>query len=256
MTPFDTRGKELKATAVSLQASGTDGHKKTRTFPELILIQRNPAIQQAWREVASAISENETLPENERLPEPYFARAEIWASAKNYSASLQDYLTAIKYARTANRDLLTYSAYFDKLYDVTQKLQNVPVPATGAESDLSFAARRHYSQGYSDYFSGDLQEALDRFDSANQLAPDQPLYWYYRALTHRRLGDDQRAQHDALMGAFFERQFASWRRRSLNHAFSRVQGETRTWLESYRRGSPTGRLLRDYSKRQATAGPS
>ena len=244
-TPFDTRTKELSATAVSLRTIGPEDRKRV-TLPELILLQDNPAVQQAWREVTDAISENETLPENDRLPEPYFARAEIWASVKNYSDSLQDYLTAIRYARKANRDLLTYSAYFDKLYDVAEKLQNVPVAATGAESDLSFAARRHYSEGYSKYFTGELQHALDRFDSAIRLAPDQPLYWYFRALTHRRLGDGQRAQHDALMGAYFERQFAPCRRRSLNHAFVRIQGEARTWLEAYRLGSPSHRLLRVY----------
>lgn len=244
-TQFERRAKELKATAISLHAIGSR-NSKTLNLPELILLQHNPAVQQAWREVADAISENETLPEDERLPEPYFARAEIWASVKNYSDSLQDYLTAIKYARRANRDLLTYSAYFDKLYDVAERLQSMPVTATGAESDLSSAARRHYSEGYTKHFTGELQHALGHFDSAIRLDPDQPLYWYFRALTHRRLGDVQRAQHDALMGAYFERQFASSRRRSLNHAFVRVQGESRAWLESYRLGSPSHRLLRAY----------
>ena len=237
--PFDTRGKELKATAIALRAA----HRKAPTLPELILIQDNPAIQQAWREVSEAVAENETLPENERYPDPYFARAEIWASVNNYSDSLQDYLTGIAYARKANRDLLSYSAYFDKLLDVAEKLQELPVPAKGAHPDLSVLARQHYSQGYGHLFTGKLQEALDRFDNAVQLAPDQPLYWYFRALTQRRLGDDQRAQHDALMGAYFERQFAGWRQRSLDHAFIRVQGEWRMWLESFRLGWPSHRLL-------------
>jgi len=244
VTPFETRGNEFAATAVSLRAKGKKNQPRELTLPELILTQKNPAIQQAWREVARAVSENETLPEDQRLPEPYFARAEIWAAAKNYSDSLQDYLTAIKYARKANRDLLTYSAYFDKLYEVTQKLKEIPVPAAGTHADYAFAAREHYSHGYSEFFSGDLREAMDRFDSAVQLAPDHPLYWYFRALTHRRLGDIQRAQHDVLMGAFFERRYPEWRRRSLNVSFTRVQGKTRKWLESYRRGSPTNRLLR------------
>jgi tetratricopeptide (TPR) repeat protein len=247
VTPFATRAKELKATAMSLRAVGS-AKRSAQSFPELILTQKNPAIQQAWRELSLAISENETLPESERLPEPYFARAEVWASVTNYSDSLQDYLTAIKYARKSNRDLLSYSQYFDKLYDVAEKLQKVPVPAVGAESDPSFAAKDHYSRGNSSYFTGDLQEALDRFDSAVQLAPDQPLYWYFRALTHRRLGDQQRAQYDALMGAFFERECPPWQRRSLHGALTRVQGEMRTWLESYRLGSPTNRLLREYDQ--------
>ena len=50
--------------------------------------------------------------------EPYFARTEIWSAVGNYSDSLQDYLTGIQYARQANRDLLSYSIYFDKLVNV------------------------------------------------------------------------------------------------------------------------------------------
>lgn len=253
VTPFATRAKELKATAVSLRAISSDNRHR-QTLPEIILTQENPAIQQAWREVAVAISENDTLPESERLPEPYFARAEIWASVNNYSDSLQDYLTGIKYARKSNRDLLSYSTYFDKLYDVAERFQAVPVPATGSQSEPSSAAREHYSHGNSKFFTGDLREAVDRFDSAVQLAPDQPLYWYFRALTYRRLGDNQRAQYDALMGAYFEREFAPWGRRSLDRALTRVQGGMRTWLESYRLGSPTNRLLRDYDIRLSVAG--
>jgi hypothetical protein len=243
VSTIDSRMKELRATAISLRA-GTSGKKQS--LPELILLQDNPATQRAWREVSDAISENEALPESERLPEPYFARAEIWASVKNYSDSLQDYLTAIKYARKTNRDILTYSEYFDQLYDVAEKLQNIPVPAQGAESVPHIAARDHFNHGYRSFFLGNLEEAVDRFDSAVQLAPDQPLYWYFRALAHKLLGDEQKAQHDALMGASFERQLVSFRRLDLNKDLTRVQGPMRTWLETYRLGSPTHRLLRRF----------
>lgn len=246
VSTISARTKELKAKAVALRADDT-GQKQS--LPEIILIQDSPAIQQAWREVSIAISENEVLPENERLPEPYFARAEIWASVRNYTDSLQDYLTAIRYARTSNRDILSYSEYFDRLYDVAERLQAMPVTAAGAESLPYLAAHNQYGDGYSKFFVGDLLEALDRFDSAIRLAPDQPVYWYFRAITHKRLGDEERAQHDALMGASFERQFESWRRRSLNGALHRVQGPMRTWLESYRLGSPNNRVLIQYEVR-------
>jgi len=251
--PLDIRIEELKATAISLR-SGHSGSPSNQTFPELIAIQPNRSIQQAWRDIAAAISDNDVLPENERLPEPYFARAEIWASVNNYSDSLQDYLTAIKYARTSNRDIISYSEYFDRLYEVVEKFQNMPAPATGAESEMHFAAQRHYGEGCSKFFAGDLWEALKRFDSAIQLAPDQAVYWYFRALTHKRLGDEERAQHDALLGASFERQLTPSRRRAINGSLTRVQGTMRAWLESYRLGSPTHRLLRQYEVRMSTAG--
>jgi tetratricopeptide (TPR) repeat protein len=243
VSPIESRVKELKATALALDEVGFG---KKQSFPELILLQNNPATQRAWQEVSNAISENESLPEIERLPDPYFARAEIWASVKNYSDSLQDYLTAIKYARKANRDILTYSEYFDRLYSVAENLQNTPVPAQGAEPTTQIAARGHYSQGYQKFFIGQLAESKDRFDSAIQLSPDQPLYWYFRALTFKLLGDESRAQHDALMGASLERQLVSFRRADLNKELTRVQGPMRTWLETYRLGSPTNRLLVKY----------
>ena len=255
VTTFHARARELKATAISLRAS-RQKTGKTTTLPELILLQNKPAIRRAWKEVTEAIAENEALPEKERLPEPYFARAEIWASVENYSDSLRDYLTAIKYARRANRNLLSYSVYFDKLYDVAGKLRNMPVPARGAERKTARSARKHFGHGYSKYFRGELTEALTHFDSAVQLAPDQPSYWYFRALIHRRLRDDQRAQHDALMGAYFERQLTPHRRRMLNRCFSRVQGKTRTWLESFRQGAPIPNRLGVHNVRLDAAGRS
>ena len=116
---------------------------------ELILLQPNPAIQKAWQDVANAITENEVLSVADRFPEPYFARVAIWAAAGNYPDSLQDYLTGIRYVRRANRDLLPYSAYFDKLLHAAGKLQELPAPEKGAQPDLSVLARQHYSHGYS-----------------------------------------------------------------------------------------------------------
>jgi hypothetical protein len=246
VSTVNARVKQLKATAKALRAVGSDGKQ---SLPELILTQENPAIQKAWREVSIAILENDGLPENERLPEPYFARAEIWASVNNYSDALRDYLTAIGYARNSNRDTLSYSEYFDKLYTVSEKLQNMPAPAAGVELDTYYAARKQYSLGNTHFFSGELQNALHRFENSVQLAPDQPLYWYFRAMTHHRLGDEQRAQYDALLGATFERQLSRSSRRSMNGALTRVQGELRIWLESYRLGSPSNYLLRKYKIR-------
>ena len=242
VAPFDTRVKELEAVAILLRQI-KPGNEKKLTLPELILIQDKPVVKEAWTIVADAIAENELLPENERLPEPYFARAEIWASVKNYSDSLQDYLTALQYARRAKRDLLSFSNYFDKLYHVAGKLREVPLPPSGGEPDLLQSARRHFGHGCGQFHAGYLENALDGFVNAVQLAPDQPLYWYFRALTHRRLGDNQRALHDVLMGAHFERIYEVRHRTAVDRTLVNVQGESRIWLETFRRGSPSQRLL-------------
>ena len=255
VTPYATRGRQLKATAVSLYAPRPDQPKpnQPKTLPELIKIQGNSEIKQAWREVVDAFSKNEKLPEAERLPEPYFARAEIWTSANNYVSAIDDYVEGIKYARKSDRDILTYSRYFDKLQNVAEKLQSLPVPARGVETNLAQKAQQHFNRGCSYFFSGKFFLARESFDNALQLAPAEAGYWYFRALAQRASDDPQRAQHDALMGSYFERKLSRYRRRDLNRTLMRVQGAQRVWLDSYRLGSPTNQLLRDYGINLVTA---
>ena len=81
-------------------------------LPEVIRLSKNDAIKQAWKEVQEALTENQTL--KQQLPEPYFARAEIWSAVNNYDEAMRDYLKAIRLAREAGQDLASYSSYFDK----------------------------------------------------------------------------------------------------------------------------------------------
>lgn len=245
VTEFRQRVSELQTTAISLRAQNSAPGQK-QTLPELILMQRNPEVQRAWREIAQAVEDNEKLPESDRLPEPYFARAEIWASVQNYSDSLRDFLTGIRYARQSNRDLLSYSAYFERMYDVAEEFENRPVPARGVEDDPSDAAVKHYSLGMNRYFAGEYRAALRHFNDAVQLSPDKAVYWYYRALTHRQLGEEGRAQYDALMGATFEKALPSWKQRAMHGELVRIQGSIRFWLEEFRLGSQQSRLLNTY----------
>ncbi|EAQ81611.1 hypothetical protein DSM3645_28557 [Blastopirellula marina DSM 3645] len=241
ITEFGQRVSELQATAVSLQAERLPA-SEIDTLPELILRQQNREIQTAWREIAIAVEENQKLPESERLPEPYFARAEIWAAVDNYSDSLQDYLTAIRYARQSGRDLLSYSDYFQRMYNVAEELEKMPVSAAGAESNAAAAAVKHYGAGLHRYFAGDIPAALAHFDNAVQLSPNKAIYWYLRGLTHRRVGDHARAQYDVLMGAAFEKTLPSWKQRALNGQLIRIQGESRQWLEAFRLGAAKNQL--------------
>lgn len=243
VTPFSVVAVDLVARAASFRDSKG---LKADSLPELIRLQGNPEVKQAWQDIESAINENEKLEERERLPEPYFARAVTWASVHNYSASLQDYLTALKYARHSDTDIMSYSAYFERLYSVIDRFQKVPAPPLGKGGNYMRIATEHYAKGYHAFWDGDYSLALQRFDNAIQLHPDKSLYWYYRALTFKRMGDDQRAQCDVLFGAYLEkhseRKFQY--RCELARGLSRVQGTLRTWLESYRLGDPSHRLLK------------
>jgi len=189
--------------------------------------------QRAWVEAEDAVRLNEKL--QDPLPEPYFVRADIWRLAGNYDAALRDYLKAIELAARAGGDLSAYSADLAKLHEALDNLDRVPKPAAAGEG------RRHYAMGVHALWNGELEDAIWSFDNAIQIEPGHPLYWYFRAVAYRKTGNERRAQHDALIGASLE-----WRDGlpdKLGWAFVRLQGETRVWLERYRVGDPSQRIL-------------
>jgi tetratricopeptide (TPR) repeat protein len=200
--------------------------------PALIGLQPQ-AVQDAWRAVEIAIAENQKL--DQPLPEPYFARGQIWALVGNHEAALRDYLTAVELAAASGRDLAAYAAYFQTLQQALENVDRVPKPpALGL-------ARHHYARGVHAFWRGDLPAALRHFDNAVQLKPGAPLYWYYRAVTHKRLGSERRARHDALIGAHLE-----WRDGlpdQFGTALARLQGDLRQWLERHRLGDPARHML-------------
>jgi len=245
LTPFSNYVHELKARAVALRSNRPQA---VGSVPDLITIQNNPEIRQSWLRISQAIAENEMLPIEKRLPDPYFARAEIWSSVNNHFESLQDYLVGIRYARSSRRDFAEYSVYFEKLAAVANQVESSPVENKGAHSGWIEMAREHYSLGFSDYFAGAYNDALLHFGNCVSLAPEEPHYWYFRALTYRALGDDSRAKHDALIGAHFEDgSYANKRMMSIR--LSRIQGPNRSWLEKYREGSVMYHIL-DESRNQ------
>lgn len=211
-------------------------------LPEVIRLHKNEAVRQAWKEVQQALAENQTL--KQQLPEPYFARAEIWSAVNNYDGAMRDYLTATRLAREAGHDLASYSSYFEKLYQTLDSWDRVPKPpTTGASDNHYFLASDHFSHGFSDFWRNDLQSAIRRFDNAVQLCPQNPVYWYYRAVTFKRLGDDRRAQHDACFGAYIEKKSVRRYESEVGHVFQRLQGDTRRWLEEFRLGDCSHRIV-------------
>jgi|LSQX01.2.fsa_nt_gb tetratricopeptide (TPR) repeat protein len=216
---------------------------RVRSLPELINLQKDDSLKSAWQQVQTAIVENEALPEGDRIPEPYFARAEIWCAVNNYGNAVQDYLTAIKYVRSAGRDLASFSAYLEKLDVAIQNFEKIPTtPTLGSNTSFLVAAKDHFIHGYHAFWRGDYKSALDRFDNAVQCNPREAKYWYYRALTFKQMGNEGRAQADALLGAKVEQRGAGVRK-PLDVSFSRVQGDLRQWLEGFRVGDPSHRIL-------------
>ncbi len=201
-------------------------------LPELIRLQSSE-IQQAWRDVERAINDNKTLAAP--LPDPYFARAEIWMRVNNYAAAAQDYVSAIELTPASDAAAARYAAYVTRLNRALSGFQAVPQPPVKGD------ASEHYTRGLQDFWKERWKQALWHFDNAVQLRPDAPVYWYFRAVAHKQLGQDDKAQHDALVAAHIE-----WRdgqRDRLGWAFVRLQGPMRKWIEQFRLGDPSQRIL-------------
>jgi tetratricopeptide (TPR) repeat protein len=228
---------------VSLRPAGPAdvGHRQDTSFDDEIppLIRRQPqVVHDAWRQIAVAVAENQRL--TRPRPEPLFARAELWMMVGNYDAALRDLLVAMQIASDTGAAPRVYDAVFNRLREVLERYDTTPVPPEDGEPS------RHYGHGMHSFWEGHYVEAEKAFADAISLAPGNPLYWYMRAVTHRRLGNEEAAMHDALLGASAERK-ACLRRDGasldINRELRRLQGNDRIWLENQRRGDPSRRTM-------------
>lgn len=210
--------------------------------PWLIRFQENPSVFAAWQNVNELIASNQQLPDEQELAAPYFARAELWAAVENYADAIQDYITGVNILKARGASPENYLKYVEKLSVAVRNLEANPVPAIGSRLGWAEAALEHYKLGYTAYFMSDYEKCLVHFSNSVAMDPQKPHYWYFRALAHRGLGNDQQAQHDALLGASFEQQLPA-DAVSMNQRLIRVQGPTRTWLEKFRNGLMAFHLL-------------
>lgn len=208
------------------------------------LIRRQPQIvRDAWRQIAAAVDENEALPRPR--PEPLFARAEVWMMVGNYDAALRDLLLAMRIADEADVTPRIYDAIFGRLREALERYDVTPVPPEDGEPS------GHYGQGMHLFWAGCHEEAEKAFTNAISLAPGNPLYWYMRAVTRRRMGDEDAAKHDVLLGTAAERRACSEREyvsADINRELRRLQGSDRIWLEDRRRGDPARRTMSGMSR--------
>jgi tetratricopeptide (TPR) repeat protein len=110
-------------------------------------------------------------------------------------------------------------------------------------SDLN----RLYSQGVNAYFAGRSSEAESNLSQALALEGNNPLLYYFRALSLMRMGRVDEARGDMMVGANLEAQAPQ--RFAVGRALERVQGSYRLMLEQYRRQA---RVAAAAAPRQAT----
>lgn len=201
-----------------------------------------PAEERAWRDVQEAIRDGEELPL--RDPEPYYSRAEIWATRlENQEEALLDTLRGVE-AFLEGPDS-SDPAEIDK---ALKKLSNAAwLSLQRPKSIYPGAAEKHYGAGLYCYSLGQFEEAAMQFTRAIQLDARCPQYYYFRSLAYLVAGDERLAINDAEKGALVESHLTDSARLDVSRSLVRVQGTQRLWLEGYRRGRPTYDPRRDES---------
>lgn len=207
-------------------------------IPALIRLKK---AEQQWREVQSLVYEAEKR--GKQIPEVYRARAMMWSSLQNYEKALVDYLRAAEIAINSGpeHDLVTAGTYFYVLLHALQNFRELPRPPAVGD------AREYYGAGVHALRDNRLREAVRYFSDAIDLNVYEPVYYYYRSVAYRRLGDLSSAIRDARVGSYYEEKLFDLERRRIDVALEYIQGNDRTWLENIRRGEPHYDPYRDPS---------
>jgi tetratricopeptide (TPR) repeat protein len=190
------------------------------------LIRRQPrAFHTAWREVAELVRENEAL--EQPLPDPLFARADLWARVGNREEAVDDYLRATKLLLARHPTLVEQSRALEQLREKLEQLAEHPLPDFPAEAQGSFQA------GLSNWAQHQIPLAATCFAEASRLRPLDPVYRAYRGLAYRRLGRTAEAERQlAIAAALLRRPGDPERARQEFHLrLEHLQGPDRGWIE-------------------------
>ncbi|MDR1483390.1 MAG: hypothetical protein LBT09_01055 [Planctomycetaceae bacterium] len=221
------------------------------TIPEILKLNGNNDLKTAYLDICKSIEENEKFAENKRLPEPYFARAEVWQKLGNYGEALSDYLTALDYIKNQNDEsaYILYDNYFDNIRETIKKSLTQPKSPIDLGPEKQRRSESHYSRGYSAFWNENYKLALNHFNNAIQVDWKNPYYWYYRGLTYLRLGDERKALFNFMFGSNLETLSNDNIRSKISQQLIRLQGNDRMFLEEIRTGDPSNVLLQKYINR-------
>lgn len=211
--------------------------------PRSIASHENEQLREAWREATEAITANNALPAAQRLPDPYLARAEVYMQAGDVVAALDDCASASAIVATTGLDSRKQQQAAEIYTNAIKQLRSLPQPPRDAFTDIDIQASEHFNASQRFISQRDFDKAIGELAKALSLTPSQPQYWYMRAVARRESGDLHRAQSDALLGVLFEQRLSPPARHDVSKALTRVQGPTRLWLESYRRGKAEIELM-------------
>ena len=231
----------IVVTTMSLSGAVSAGEPETSPPPPpaSFLIARQPkAIQDAWRTIEELVQENESLPT--RLPDPFFARGDLWASVGNHEEAIEDYLRAAKLTAVGRPNLVEQSRALARLSDALERLSKRPQPDFPAEAAQAFWA------GVEHFEHRRIKVADAYFKEATRLQPSDAVYRAYRAVGSLRLGNTLDAERQMAVAASILRRteyYIPRETRDFHVRLERVQGADRRWINDFIRSPTSERFL-------------
>lgn len=236
--------------------------EKRKNLPLSCRVANREYIDKEYENILALFSRNRELKEEERLPEPCFARAELFTQLDNPPKALLDYLEGMKYVKNANESgtaftYILYEKYFPRIDDAVVRSLVQPISVASLGRNERETAEHHFSQGYSEFWNGESTEnirnqtdcykkALRYFDNAITVNWQSPTYWYYRGLTYWRLGNKRNASFDLLYASQLEQELKN--HAEISKHLTRFQGKDRMFLEQIRWGDPSGLVIKEFFK--------
>jgi|GEM_PF-1232251 len=193
-------------------------------LPYLISRQSENA-HEAWRAVDELIRENSTL--KQPLPDPLFARADLWASVGNHEEALDDYLQGTKLLFATGPSLVEQSRALSRLTDALERLSKQPKPEYPYEAEDAFwLGVRHFEER-----RYELAEPF--FAEATRSMPSDAVFRAYRGLTLKRLGRlaDAERQLAAAASALRRPECLERERQGFHIRLQNIQGPARQWIQ-------------------------
>ena len=214
-------------------------------YKELKYLQNHPAVEGKLKNIISEYINNvDNNRGNADKPNPgiYFIRGKVAACCFSYNDAISDYLEGFECIRRDNtQNVADYVVFFDDvrktLKKYSERIKDEPKVQDSVEkNDSALAAQASFHYGYSAFWEGQYGEAVILFTDAINRNNQAPIYWYYRALAWKRLGENDKANLDAYKGTRVEREVFGKRTHVVGFLLQRVQGEDRKWLEYKRIG--------------------
>ncbi len=204
-------------------------------FESLILQESSSESRRILQMIQSAWVENSKLPPTERLAEPFFARAQAWNKYNRFSDAMLDYYKALEATfNNPQLDPIYFRKYYSEIEQTLEKSQKFS--SNNVTSKTYTSASNLYMLGYRHFWETRYRQALDCFDQAISIHGGDPVYWYYRGLTWKRLGNEDQALYNILFGVRLERLLYGDRSYKVSQSLYRFQGTERQWLENLRAG--------------------